>query len=375
MTRSIYLFLVLILSSLVGCAQNKRFSLIIHQTDGTEAKYPLECVDSVTIEDDDTNNSAPKGITVKKVYGDGMTYCAFTTLVKRNDTYYIAFREGVSHVANGDYGVIRILYSSDGEKWELCQALSLNQIDLRDPNLSVMPDGRLLLLCGARILSDNGSYITRTYCAIEKENGFTLTPANLPHEINWESCTWVWRLTWHNGIGYGVCYGGETPALLKTVDGLNYEVIDYLSIPGQPSECRIRFKEDETAIMLVRRDQGSTSIRGYMGVSKPPYINWEWKEINVSLAGADFVIDKDRVILATRMTQNIGSWTVVWFGDEQGVFNWCYMLPYGGTAYRGDTSYTSIINEEKEYWISYYSIDNGEKPSVYLVKIPKTIIP
>lgn len=375
MARFVYLILVLIFSNLVLSAQDKKLSLIIHQIDGTEIRYPAENVDSVTVDNVDANFSAPSEITVKKVYGDGRTYCAFTTLVKRESTYYLAFREGDTHVADGDYGKIKILYSSDGDKWELYQIISLDQIDLRDPNLSVMPDGKLLLLCGARMLSDNGSYVTRTYYAKEMDNGFGIPAlANLPQEINWDACSWVWRLTWYDGVGYGVCYGGESPALVKTTDGYNYELISYLSIPGTPSECRVRFQDDGTAVMIVRREQGSTSIKGYMGMAEPPYMNWEWKELNVSIAGEDFLIDGNKVVIATRMTQNIGSWTAAWFGDINGNFNWCYTFPYGCTAFRGDTGYAGMLNEEKEYWISYFAIDKGDKPSVFLVRIPKSIL-
>lgn len=315
-------------------------------------------------------------VTVRKVYGEGLSYCAFTSLVKRGDTYYLAFREGKTHAEDGDFGLIKILSSTDGEIWSEINTLSLEQVDLRDPNLSVMPNGKLLLLCGARMLSGSGYYVTRTYGCVEKSDGVfeTLEQVVLPEDIDWETCSWMWRLTWNKGIGYGVCYGGETPALLQTTDGLHFDLMAYLTIPGKPSECRIRFKEDGTAFMLVRRDQGQTSIKGYWGIAKAPYINWEWKELNVSIAGEDFLIDGNRIVIATRMEQNIGSWTALWFGNEHGDFNWCYTLPYGCTPNRGETGYAGMINEPREYWVSYYAIDEGENPSVFLVKVPKSIL-
>lgn len=370
------IFLFLIFSTLACCAQEKKNNMVIHQTDGSKVRYQTELIDSVTFEEGSTQQDAKPEVTVTKVYGDGATYCAFTSLVKRGDTYYLAFREAETHVGDGDYGVIKILYSTDGENWSELRTIALEQVDLRDPNLSVMPNGKLLLLCGARILSGNGVYATRTYRAVEKSNGVfdKPEPVVLPEEINWEACSWVWRLTWNNGIGYGVCYGGESPALLKTTDGYTYELVSYLTIPGAPSECRIRFKNDGTAFMLVRRDQGSTSIKGYWGKAKAPYTEWDWKELNVSIAGEDFLIDGNRIVIATRMTQNIGSWTALWFGNENGDFNWCYTLPYGCTPNRGETAYAGMINEPREYWISYYAIDEGEKPSIFMVKVPKGIL-
>lgn len=371
------IFLFWIFSTLACCAQDKNINMVIHKTDGSEARYWTESIDSITFEEESAQQGAKPEITVTKVYGDGSTYCAFTSLVKRGDTYYLAFREGQSHVGEGDYGVIKILYSTEGESWSELKTIALERVDLRDPNLSVMPNGKLLLLCGARILSENGVYVTRTYGLVEKTNGVfdKPEPVVLPEEINWETCSWVWRLTWNNGIGYGVCYGGENPALLQTTDGLHFELIGLLdTIPGKPSECRIRFKDDGTAFMLVRRDQGSISIKGYWGMAKAPYTEWDWKELNVSIAGEDFLIDGNRIVIATRMTQNIGSWTALWFGNENGDFDWCYTCPYGCTPNRGETAYAGIINEPKEYWVSYYTIAEGKKPEVFLLKIPKSIL-
>lgn len=71
------------------------------------------------------------------------------------------------------------------------------------------------------------------------------------------------------------------------------------------------------------------------------------------------------------MTQNIGDRTAVWFGSSLGNFDRCFMLPYGGEGGKGDTAYAGILNEVGAYWISYYAIHDGEKPSIYLVKLPK----
>ena len=313
-------------------------------------------------------------VTVSKVYGDGSTYCAFTSIVKRGDSYYVAFREGKTHAYDGDYGIIKILKSSDGTTWERFYDISAETIDLRDPDLSVKPDGKLQLHCGARILTDEGVYITKTYYADEDSDGFTNPePVIMPKDITWDATSWIWRLTWHNNVGYGVSYGSDKLVLLKTRDGRQFETIGSLSISGQPTECRIRFKDDGTAIMLVRRDQAGMN-KGYMGKSMPPYKVWEWKELNIYIAGEDFLIDGDRIILATRMTQNIGSWTAVWFGDNAGNFNWCYTLPFGCTKIAGDTAYAGMLNEDDEILISYHAVSNGDKPSIFLARIPKAII-
>ena len=334
----------------------------------------LSLLSCCTLENEGTLDSMTPNTSVNKIYGDGSTYCAFTSLVKRANVYYLAFREGISHVAPGDYGVIRIMSSLDGESWDLIQTLSVNNIDLRDPNISIMPDGKLLILCGARMLTEDDTYITRTYYSIENSNNHFSPPqlVDLPQEVCWDECSWVWRLSWQDEVGYGVCYGDGGITLVKTIDGNSFDVVKHLDIIGEPNECQIRFADDKTAYMMVRRSgETGRGLNGYMGISNPPYDQWKWKELSIYLAGQDFIIDKNRIIVATRMTQNVGDRTSVWFGNLLGEFNWCYTLPYGGESGKSDTAYAGLLDEEKEYWVSYYAIHEGEKPSIYLVKLSK----
>ena len=312
----------------------------------------LSFLSCCTLDNDGTLNSMTSDISVNKIYGDGSTYCAFTSLVKRANVYYLAFREGASHVAPSDYGVIRIMSSLDGVNWTLMQTLSVNNTDLRDPDISIMPDGKLMILCGARMLTDGDTYITRTYYSIENSNNHFS----------------------QDRVGYGVCYGDGGIALVKTIDGKTFDVVTHLDVNGEPNECQIRFDANKTAYMMVRRSgETGQGLNGYMGISNPPYDQWKWKELSIYLAGQDFIIDKNRIVVATRMTQNIGDRTSVWFGNLFGEFGWCYTLPYGGESGKSDTAYAGLLDEEKEYWVSYYAIHEGEKPSIYLVKLSKNI--
>ncbi len=62
------------------------------------------------------------GLTSARISGN-TAHSGFTSLVKFNDSYYCAFREGASHA--GDGGVIRIIKSKDGNKWETVQVFKL----------------------------------------------------------------------------------------------------------------------------------------------------------------------------------------------------------------------------------------------------------
>lgn len=369
----------LIFSTLTCCAQDKKQSMIIHQTDGSELNYLTENIDSITFSDNSFENKS-EGITVKRIYGDGSTYCAFTSLIKRNNSYYLAFREGATHVADGDYGIIKILKSNDGDNWETIQTLSADIIDLRDPDLSIMPDGRIIVLCGARIKGEK-DYYTKTFCSFEDsfEHFEEVKAVKVPETIDDEYCCWIWRLTWNGNKGYGVAYRTNddqnyTLSLLTTENGKDYELINNIDVSGVPTETRLRFTSDNTMYAMVRRSgSDGRGIKGYLGRSKPPYIEWNWKEIGVYLAGQDFIIDGSQIICATRMSQNIGEYTSVFIGDLNGNFRWNYILPSSGT--NSDTAYAGLLDNGEEYWVSYYSMHETEKPSVFIARIPKKVLP
>ena len=58
---------------------------------------------------------------------------------------------------------------------------------------------------------------------------------------------WLWRVTWHGGSGYGVIYqlvnGASRVFLVKTGDGISYQLVSALKIPDRPNEATIRFSD------------------------------------------------------------------------------------------------------------------------------------
>src|SRR5687767_9006373 len=85
---------------------------------------------------------------VRKIWDEGQ-HNAFTDLVRWHDRWWCTFREAEDHV--GGDGAIRILTSADGIKWESAARLTEKGIDLRDPKLTIMPSGNLMLNCGGSV--------------------------------------------------------------------------------------------------------------------------------------------------------------------------------------------------------------------------------
>jgi hypothetical protein len=95
----------------------------------------------------DAERAAVVGVTR---ISDRAPHSAFTDLLRWRDQLWCAFREGSGHVP-GTNGVIRVLVSDDGEDWRSAALLDEAGVDLRDPKLSVTPDGRLMVWMGGSV--------------------------------------------------------------------------------------------------------------------------------------------------------------------------------------------------------------------------------
>ena len=313
-------------------------------------------------------------VTVDKIWDQG-THAAFTSLVKFNGKYYCTFREGYSHIfddkGNAE-GKVRILESTNGKQWKSVACFGKEGIDLRDPKLSVTPDNRLMVTIGGSVYR-NRQLVKSIPMVCFSDNGRQFTdpePIVIDEKVR-SDFDWMWRVTWFNGVGYGVNYSkdGFNVSLLKTTDGVHYDLITELGISGSPNETTLRFLPDGRMMMMVRREAGDCT--GYWGVSAPPYTDWRFESMGFRLGGPDFhVVDEQNLIVGTR-SYVIPSHckTVLYRGDVKGNWEEIYVLPS-----KGDTSYPGFLVEGNEVWVSYYaSTDKPDKSAIYLAKLPLSL--
>lgn len=298
-------------------------------------------------------------VSVVKI-GDGAKHSAFTDLVRFNDQWFCAYREGDGHVSK--HGKLRVLRSADGEKWESAALLEHAEYDLRDAAISVMPDGRLMILGGAQQATEN-SHPTGTVVSFSADGD-----AWTPPEVVFPLGQWLWRVTWHGDTAYGIAYpagpGGKY-SLESTTDGVNYDEIPLADPPpsgGRLTEARIRFDDDGTAYCLQRRDGPATSA--LWGSAAAPYEDWHWQDMGVYFGGPNFIktpagdwIGAGRIIDAAAHTD------VTWINPDSGQMASLLKLPSGG-----DCSYPGMVWHDDLLWLSYYSSHEG-KTSVYLAKV------
>lgn len=309
---------------------------------------------------------------VRKIWA-AAPHNAFTDLARHQDTWYCVFREGSGHIP-GTNGVIRVLRSADGEVWASVARIAETGVDLRDPKLSVMPDGRLMLLMGGSVYAGQESAQDRAFASARTRVAFSNdgNTWSRPQPVSVEG-EWLWRVTWHGETGYGFGYTFLVPAkdvsltLWRTCDGLHYEKVAAPRLPPEcwPDEATVRFLPDDTMLALVRNERNAGPA--FLGRSRPPYTAWEWKNSGHTVQGPNLVVvDQDRIVYAGR---DYLPWPVTAFGTvtPSGAKRQ-FTLPSGG-----DTSYPGLVWHAGRLWMSYYASHEG-KASIYLATVDLPLV-
>lgn len=295
-------------------------------------------------------------VEVQRIW-DQASHNAFTDLVRFQDRWFCVFREGKAHVSPD--GALRVITSTDGDTWESAALITSGDSDLRDAKITVTPDGQLML-AGAEALHDK-SRQTHQSLVWFSPDGRTWSDK---HEIG-DPNIWLWRITWHDDKAYGVGYGCGKERLVRlyvSSDGKRYEtLVDRLHDVGYPNETSLVFDGD-TLYCLLRRD-GETNT-GLLGISQPPYTQWEWKDLGVRIGGPHMLrLPDGRFVSAVRLYDGSVRTSLCWIDPQAGTCTEFLALPSGG-----DTSYAGLVFHDGLLWVSYYS-SHEEKTAIYLAKV------
>jgi len=304
---------------------------------------------------------------VKKIW-DAAPHNAFTDLIRFQDKWFCTFREGTGHAKGA--GKIRVLTSTDGDRWTSAALIEKEGADLRDPKLSIMPDGRLLLNGGAAEPPSRDPVKAHySFVCWTKDGQTWSSPERVLADWNW-----LWRITWRDGVGYGVAYAWDLTkpndkhyraAIFATRDALQYTKLADVE-PTEGTEATIRFQED-TALCLLRRDHRK-NMTSRLGVSRPPYTEWEWKDLGQYVGGQNALLDPaGNWWVAARNQPPDGKFTTkLWHLDPaQAKLTEAIQLPSGG-----DSSYPGLVWHEEQLWVSYYSSHEG-KAAIYLARLKR----
>ena len=321
-----------------------------------------------------TEPSNIKILDSKKIW-PGEPHSAFTDLERFQDKWYCAFRVGNGHAGKGDYGRIRVIVSDDGKSWSSAALLQTDGVDLRDAKLSVTPGGELLLnSCEYRVDNDREDIRNNTSVVYRSKNGTDWSKTKQIADKGY----WLWQTSWLGEKGYSLGYqwgNNDATRFYQTADGEKYELlVDHIRPPGDRSnEHAMFFDVKGSAHMLLRRDNARSKTGGYalLGKAEPPYTDWEWRRLNITLGGPSMLqLPDGRVIACVRRYagenhRNWGSqWTELgWIDTQNAIYKPVAKLPSGG-----DSSYAGLVFYDGLLWVSYYSSHEGST-SIYLAKI------
>lgn len=296
-------------------------------------------------------------VSVRKIW-DQSPHNAFTDLVRYKNEWFCVFREGKAHVSPD--GALRVLRSRDGEAWTSAALITSTNGDLRDAKITITPKGELML-SGAVALPQPSTSKHRSLSWFSAD-GMTWSQPSIIGDTN----QWLWRTTWHRGTAYSVGYdtvGEKFVRLYTSRDGRAFEtLVPRLFDDGYPNETSIVFQPDNTALCLLRRDGNPGT--GKLGISKPPYTQWEWRDLGVKIGGPHVLrLPDGRHVAAVRLYDGKVRTSLVWLDPETAKLIEFLPLPSGG-----DNSYAGLVLEGGLLWVSYYSSHEG-KTSIYLAKV------
>jgi len=301
---------------------------------------------------------------------DRSPHNAFTDLIRFDGKFYCAFREGSGHVSTD--GKIRLLCSSDARTWTPAALIALSGYDLRDPHLSITPQGKLMLLAGAAPRRRDNQSTPTASCVCFSDDGTCWTHPRLVTTPG----RWLWRITWHKNKAYGFCYGIHAGRpfldLLVSDDGLHYQpLLSGVLTSARPTEATIRFGPDDIAYALLRRDSWpGQPASAMLGVSSPPYTRWAWYDLGSDFnrfGGPNFIHLADHTWIAAGRTHRPGLRTTLTLLDTRA----CKMTRVLDLPSAGDTSYPGLLWHKGRLYLSYYS-SHEHKTSIYLALVKIT---
>jgi len=300
----------------------------------------------------------------KRIWSRG-GHNAFTDIISFGDYIYVVFREASCCHFSED-GKARIIRSKDTIVWEDVAVLAVPDKDVRDPKFSICPNNTLCLNATARqyvrLNEFNTNFIHQSY-VWNSHNGVNWTDAQPVLHSNY----WLWRVRWDKEINqaYGFSYrtgGNNYLSLHSSHDGVDFITKKYKIFDDDwPNETDLVFINDSTAISLVRRSPNSNSI---IGLSRKPFIEWRWEELNEKIASPNLLLLPDkRIIAGVRYLEPSARTSISLIDPVEKKITEILQLPSGG-----DNGYPGMILQDDTLIVSYYS-SHEKRTSIYLAKI------
>ena len=294
---------------------------------------------------------------------DAAPHNAFTSLVRFEDNFYCAFREGLSHVDRngGDDGRIRVLRSSDGHTWEPVALLSIKGKDLRDPSLSVTKNGKLSIAVCAAEYHPGATTVYHTYVANFRGRGFrklSRVKTGLARE-------WLWKVHWTDDAAYSFSYTSGF-RLMKSKRGRTFSTVCEYPLADSPSEADFCI-DGQDFVVAVRRDKAPCLIgHGTLADGRVT-----WQESDVYFAGQQLLRLSDGRILLFARTKNATTGK-----RELAAFQYISqdLSKLATFPYRGDGGYFGAVETRDSVLVTYYSSHINNRAAIFWTSLSKTLL-
>ncbi len=303
------------------------------------------------------NDENPRIVSSRVIY-KGRPYAAFTSLVFYNGYFYCSFRDASLHYdpSGNDVGVVKIIKSKTGKKWKEFLTLKMDGIDLRDPKLSVAPNGKIMLLFNA-VKYVNGSSVYRqshvSFISADKSYSEP-TPISFTPELNWN---WLWDARWIKNTAYGFIYSPYF-AFVSSEDGMDYNVISKLDIENSPTEADVIEYEDKF-ISVVRR-----KTNALIGISENKGEDWMWFDAGTKIGCPKLFIYKNQIYAVGRAYNKKSTCLALFrvdLSDKK-------VVEIFRKDSQKDNSYPGVVVKDNRLFISHYSGDE-KNSSIYFSRL------
>lgn len=292
---------------------------------------------------------------------------AFTDLVFFDNQWFISYRESDRHALGRD-GIVKILSSQDGVKWNLVKEYQVDNLDLRDAMFAINGDKLLAYVHGSRYEGTNLVLFKDFKCDYVKGEGWSsLQTVLLDKRKGYAdriegNQAWPWKVTWYKEKAYSFGYGKDNFFDFYTsTNGLQFQNMFFdQSILGTPTEATLEIDDKGVFYVLSRRDQGTAII----GKSTDLGTTFDWfGEIPIyNFGGPDFVFYKGGMLVSGRESNKL---ILGYYNLETNQYKKLMTLKSGG-----DCSYAGMVIKDNVLWMSYYSGHESQSgTSIYLSKI------
>jgi hypothetical protein len=292
-----------------------------------------------------------------------------TDMIQWQDRLYLAYVSSPYHFGN-DKSVLHVKTSSDlGRIWAEVDTFNPAGEDIRDPKFAVI-GGRLFLYA-----LKNTSFVAEPYLSVYSytEDGLTWTSFQAVEGLD----GWLfWRPKTQDGITfYNAAYWHEhgLSVLLKTTDGINWEIVSTIHSGGRNDETEVEFMPNGDLLATARLEYGGFADGAFgdphgstlITISTPPYTSWtDLLESEVTrLDGPYLFTYQGRIYGVGRYQVGLGQSGLL--TDQGSVLarkrTSLFEIRPEGLAYltdlpsAGDTAYEGLVIIGDTAYISYYT--------------------